>query len=66
MDTGNIAGRRYHAALSPAHDDRFVVKLRIIPLLYAGIKGITVNVSDGQLRELRMLNNARRLAGWAG
>ena len=62
---GDVAGRRHHAALAAADDDRPVGNVRIIALLDRGVERVAVDMGDRQRGQGRMPDQARRAAGAA-
>jgi hypothetical protein len=45
---GDVAGRRNHAALAAADDDRLVGDLGIVALLYGGVERIAIDMGEGE------------------
>jgi len=56
---GDVAGRRYHAALAAADDDRSVCDLRIIAFLDGGVERVAIDVGERQRRQRVMPNQPR-------
>jgi hypothetical protein len=59
---GDVARRRYHAALAAADDDRLVGDIWIVAFLDGGVERVAIDVGQRQRRQCRVANQARRAA----
>ena len=61
----DVAGGRHHAALSPADDHRLVGDRGIVAFLDGCVKGVAIDMGDGEHVKFRMARDPRRGAARA-
>ena len=66
VGAGHVAAGRHHAPVAAAHDHGDVAQLGPVALLDRGVEGVAVEMGDGEVVELRMVESARRPASRAG
>ena len=65
VDAGDVAGRRAHAALAAADDDRLVLQFRIVALFHRRVEGVAVDMGEVQPVEFGMADQPGAAAALA-